>query len=220
MSDHANDESEIRAAFAAGKLELAASGALRLYRHEILSFIGSRLHNRADAEETLSIFAENLWTGLPNFQWRCTLRTWCYTLAHNAVRRFATSAQRRPARNLRLSCPGVLSELVEQMRSATYPYQRTDVKDRFRALREQLDEEDQMLLVLRVDRNLSFREIALTCLGDVDSDDAVIAREEARLRKAFTRLRPELRRLAEAEGLLPPKGEAVSGARAKEDLNS
>jgi len=205
MTDKLQPEAEIRAAFDAGKLETAASLTLQLYRHQLFSFIGSRLRNWSDTEEAFSIFAEDFWVGLPQFKWRCSMRTWCYTLAHHAAVRHATAPHQRPARNLRLSCPGIVSELVQDMRSATHPYQQTDVKDQFRALRDQLDDEDQVLLVLHLDRNLTFREIAITLLGDADSDDALVAREEVRLRKAFSRLRVECRRLAEAHGLLPSR---------------
>jgi hypothetical protein len=41
--------------------------------------------------------------------------------------------------------------------------------------------------------------------GDVSLDDASLQRESARLRKSFERLKSELRRLAERDGLVAPK---------------
>jgi hypothetical protein len=58
------------------------------------------------------------------------------------------------------------------------------------------------LLILRVDRNMSWRELAQTLSGTVDLDEAVIERESARLRKAFERVKRELKRLSEDKGLL------------------
>jgi len=203
MADRSLDyEPKIREAHTAGQLEAAASTALEAYGDEILSFLFARLRNPGDAQEAFSMFAEDLWVGLPNFVWRCSMRTWAYTLARNAATRYATAPQRRAARNVVLSDAGRLSELVERMRSATQTHQQTAVKDRFRALREQLEPEDQMLLVLRVDRGLAWRDLAMTMAGDVELGEETLEREATRLRKAFERVKRELKRLAERDGLL------------------
>jgi RNA polymerase sigma-70 factor (ECF subfamily) len=179
----------------------AATAVLSAYGDEIVSFIHSRLRDRVDSDEAFAMFAEDLWSGLPSFGWRSSVRTWAYTLARNATIRYASASNRRAARHLRLSCPDAVAELVERVRDTTECYKRTAVKDQFRALREQLDLEDQSLLILRVDRNMSWRELAQTLSGTVDLDEAVIERESARLRKAFERVKRELKRLSEARGL-------------------
>jgi RNA polymerase sigma-70 factor (ECF subfamily) len=203
MIQPANErEQEIRTAFESGRMQDAATAVLSLYGDEILSFIHSRLRDRVDSDEAFATFAEDLWNGLPSFGWRSTVRTWAYTLARNATVRHASTNKRRAARNLPLSCPGEVAELVDRVRETTQCYKQTAVKDHFRALREQLDLEDQTLLILRVDRNMSWRELALALSGTVDLDEAAIERESARLRKAFERVKLELRRLSEAQGLL------------------
>jgi len=113
------------------------------------------------------------------------------------------SPHRIGARNLSLSQLDGVSAVVQRLRSATDACQRTEVKDRFRLLREQLDDEDQTLLILHVDRGLSFRDLAIAMSGDTSLDAPAIDREAARLRKAFERLKGELRRLAKRDGLLP-----------------
>lgn len=195
-------EHTIRAAFDAGQMQDAASAVLSVYGDEILSFVHSRLRDRVDSEEAFAMFAEDLWNGLPSFGWRSSVRTWAYTLARNATIRYASSSKRQAARNLRLSCPDAVAAMVERVRNTTECYKRTAVKDRFRALREQLDLEDQTLLILRVDRNMSWRELAQTLSGDVELEEVAIERESARLRKAFERVKRELKRLSESEGLL------------------
>jgi RNA polymerase sigma-70 factor (ECF subfamily) len=198
-------EERIRAEFMAGRLEAAATATLEAYGSELLSFLASRLRARSDAHEAFSMFAEDLWLGLPKFGWRCSIRTWSYTLARNAASRYASAPQQRHERNVPLSCSEALSALIERARSSTKIYQRTEIKDRFRTLREQLDPEDQTLLVLRVDRGMAWRDLAITMLGDADVDDGAIEREAARLRKTFERVKAELKRLAEREGLLKSK---------------
>ena len=203
MTQPASDrEQEIRAAFDAGRLQDAATAVLTLYGDELLSFIHSRLRDRAASDEAFAMFAEDLWNGLASFGWRSSVRTWAYTLARNATVRYASTNNRRAARNVPLSCPGAVADLVDRVRQTTECYKRTAVKDQFRALREQLDLEDQTLLILRVDRNMSWRELAQTLSGTVDLDEALLERESARLRKAFERVKRELKRLSEARGLL------------------
>jgi RNA polymerase sigma-70 factor (ECF subfamily) len=199
--DHEIDDG-IRRAFDAGDLEQAATRALEAYGSEILSFLVARLRSMSEGQEAFSIFAEDLWRGLPAFGWRCSIRTWAYALARNAANRHVAVAQRRPERNLALSQAANLSQAVERVRSATQIHQRTDVKDRVRALREQLEPDDQMLLLLRVDRDLSWRETAIAMCSESELDEVEIEREAAKLRKRFERVKADLRRMAEEAGLL------------------
>lgn len=203
MSEQQADvEQRIRGAWDAKDYASAATLAVETYADEVLSFLSARLHDHGDAHEAFSMFAEDMWKGLPQFGWRCSMRTWAYTLARNAANRYATSPHRRAGRNLALSKAGPLSALVERARTITQVHQRTDVKDRFRALRERLDPDDQMLLILRVDRNMAWRDIALAMAGDSTLDDAAVARDSTRLRKTFERVKTELKRMAEEAGLL------------------
>ena len=52
---------------------------------EILGVLAAQLRPDADGAEAFSLFAENLWRGLPDFQWRCTLRVRAYRIARNAA---------------------------------------------------------------------------------------------------------------------------------------
>jgi RNA polymerase sigma-70 factor (ECF subfamily) len=175
------------------------------YGNEILGFLNVRLRSESDGREVFSIFAEDFWTGLGQFNWRCSMRVWAYTLARHAANRYARHPQRRAARNLGLSRPGLFLDVVASVRSTTKLYQRTATKDQFKAMREQLDPEDQMLLMLRVDRGMAFRDLVFTMTGDMQLDDVALEREAARLRKSFERIKTELRRMAKAQGLI--KGE-------------
>jgi RNA polymerase sigma-70 factor, ECF subfamily len=65
------------------------------------------------------------------------------------------------------------------------------VKDRLRALRDELKPEDRELLVLRLDRELEWPEIAL-----------ILGTDAATLRKRFERLKEKLRTMAQRAGLL------------------
>jgi len=129
------------------------------------------------------------------------MRTWFYTLARHAAARQRHAPGRRAGANVPLS--GV-SDLVARIRTETAPYLRSDFRDRFAAIRDSLDPDDQWLLVLRVTRKMSWRDIARV-LGPetADASEAVIARETARLRKRYQKVKQVIRDRARAAGLVP-----------------
>ena len=201
MSDEvATDEQELRRAWDVGDFGTVAKLAFERYGPEILGILAAHLRSTSDAGEVFSLFAEDLWRGLPGFQWRCSLRAWAHRIARNAAVRWATAGDRRPERNVPIESSSVL-ELAEQVRSSTLVYLRTDVKSEIRRLREELPEIDQMLLILRIDKAMEWPEIA-AALADEDLARDDLKRESARLRKRFQLAAQKLRVLARERGLL------------------
>lgn len=193
-------EKPIRQLCEAGQIEEAASCIFAAYNREIYGFVLTYVREHDEAQDVMSMFAEDMWRGLPGFRWQCSARVWCYAIARNAALQRLRSAKRRHSREI----PHTLADLVAHVRTVTEIYRCTAVKSRVRALRDRLTPEDQVLLTLRIDRGLSFRDVALATLGDPDVASTTLDREIARLRKAFERAKVELRKLAESEGLLPP----------------
>jgi RNA polymerase sigma-70 factor, ECF subfamily len=157
-----------------GDFRAVTTIALERYGPEILGVLAARLRSASDAAEVFSLFAEDLWRGLPQFKWRCSLRAWAYRIARNATSRWATASERRP-------------ELAERVPSSTLDHLRTDVKSKVRRLREELPELDQMLITLRVDKGMEWHEIA-AALSDEDLDADELKREAERLRERFHRI--------------------------------
>ena len=180
------------------QLHPAATLALRTYGPELYGFLAGQLGSEADTAEVFSQLTEDLWRGLPGFGWRCSLRTWLYLLARHATSRFRASPWNRGGR----TGDSRLDEQIAQVRSQTEPWLRTDVKDRLRQLRDSLDPDDRLILVLRLDRGLSWNEVALVTLGDESAETDALRRESARLRKRFQDLKDELRVRAQRAGLL------------------
>lgn len=190
-------EQEIRRHHDAGDANAAVAAAIQAYGDEIYSFLAARLRNDAVASDVFSQAVEDLLRSGPAFQWRCSMRTWFYRLARSATVRYQRSPMNRADRREALSH---VSELVDRVRSRTQLHLRTEVKDTVRKLREQLDEDEQQLLLLRVDRGLEWSEIAE--IVDDDDDPEAIKRASARLRQQFQKLKTKLRELAVAEGLI------------------
>lgn len=194
-------EDEIHRLCSARRYDLAATLILNEYGSEILNLLRSRLRSDGNGREVFGMFCEDLWRALPGFEFRCSSRTWAYVLARHAELRFRSEPGRRPERNLPVS--EQLHRIAERERTSTSPYRQTVVQERMRQLRQRLHEQDELILLLRVDRGLSWREIACVFLpSDGMADDAAREREAARLRQRFQAIKQALRRWAEEEGLL------------------
>jgi RNA polymerase sigma-70 factor, ECF subfamily len=68
-------------------------------------------------------------------------------------------------------------------------------------LRRKLAPEERELLILRVDRRLSWRNLAITSLGD-SAEEAEIAHEEQRLRASIDAMKEKLAQIAREHGIL------------------
>jgi RNA polymerase sigma-70 factor (ECF subfamily) len=194
----ASAERDVRRLCAAGDYDAAATAALRAYGPEVMRFLRSSQRSEEDTVDVFSVFAEDLWRSLSTFAWECSLRTLAYVLARRASFR-AFRKKRRAA--LPLVSSAALSALVEKVRTETASYLRTERKSRLRALRDSLPEDDQALLVLRVDRGLAWDELARV-FSEQDLDEEALTREAARLRKRFQLVKEKLKALAEREGIV------------------
>jgi RNA polymerase sigma-70 factor, ECF subfamily len=190
-------EQAIRAACQREDWQTAATLALRGYGPEVLGFLVGLANSDQRGREIFSSFCEDLWRGLPGFAWDCSLRTWLYVVARHACSRERRAERRRP-RGMPLSQAPAVAEVAWQVRSGTHTYQRTEVKQRVRRLREALPEMDRMLLILRVDRELSWRDLARVVLGGSPTP-AELEREAVRLRKRFQLVKERLRAGLEQE---------------------
>lgn len=202
MADETDDdrrarEAPVRAAAAAGDRRAAAAAAVELYGAEIGGYLHAIARDDDLAAEAFAMFCEDLCKGLPSFRWESSLRTWAYTLARHALYRLKRTPAAR--RQIPLDAAREVFERAEQLRTATVQFLRTEVKDGLRQLRDELDPEDHELLILRVDRKLSWRDIAIAIGAD---DDRSADQRAAALRKRFERLKAALRAMAAERGLM------------------
>lgn len=193
-------EEKIRALGQRGELQQAATLAVEAYGGELLGFLVAVVRDDTAAADVFSQLCEDLWRGLPGFAWRSSLRTWAYALARNAALWYLRSPGRWREQ---LAGTSELSSVVQQVRSQTLPYLRSAIKDQIRRLRESLDPDDQALLILRVDRGLSWNEVEEVMRGEGEPGTAAgRGRRVAALRKRFERVKEQLKQLAREQGLL------------------
>lgn len=194
-------ERGIDEACGAARWSEAATLAIRGYGPEILGYLLAIGGREQDASEAFSIFCEALWRGLPGFRRESSLRTWAYRLAQRAVSRVARNEVRR--KRLVVAIDGLeIEAIAEEVRTATLPYLRAEMQAHIAKLREDLEPEDRALLVLRIDRRLTWESI-LRILRDEDLEGDAVTRGTAALRKRYERLKVRLRERARA--LVPPE---------------
>jgi RNA polymerase sigma-70 factor, ECF subfamily len=192
-ADHDALEEQLAAALDAGRLSDAATAAIRGYGPQILGYLGGVLRDDGLADEAFSRFAEDLWKGIAGFRRESSFRTWAYRVAWSAARDIQTEAFRRRGRRLETE---EVSKIVEEVRSSSAAFLKQDARDRLDKLRKSLSAEDQTLLILRVNRELSWKDVALV----LSTPEVPV--DEPALRKRFERIKTRLRKLAEAEGVL------------------
>jgi RNA polymerase sigma-70 factor (ECF subfamily) len=199
--DHEEIDRTITSARETGGERAATRAALHHYGAEVLAFIQDRVGNESDADDVFASFAENLWGSFARFRGECSTRTWCYLIARRAVSRYQREQR---VRRDRMGSPELddMSDVMAEVRSRTAPFMLTEIKSEARRLRETMPEEDQQLLLFRLERNLSFRDIALVLSeGEGLSEDA-LTREAARLRKRFQLAKEKLGELLVNAGLI------------------
>src|ERR1700679_11597 len=174
-------EQRIRDRCDAGDTKGAATALLEAYGGEVLGFLVARLRDREAAAEVFSRFTEDLWKGMGAFRWECSARVWAYMLARHAASHHLRHERRYRGRHVSLARAGPLSALEERIRTATLTSARTEARSRAAKLRERLPIEDQTLLILRINRRLGWREIALVMAKDgVGATDDALDRHAAR----------------------------------------
>lgn len=192
-------DAEFRTLVESGDLEGATTRFMGQYGGEILAFLVVRLRDQPAASEVFAEFTEDFWRGLEGFRWRTSFRSWGYTLARNAANRFQRSRRQRESRIVH---PFRTPDCVQERRSSTAPCLRTEVKRRMRALRSRLPTDDQTLLVLRIDKGLPWKELAVIFSGEGDAmEEAEMSRWAGRPRQMSASIKRGLRSLAQEEGL-------------------
>ena len=172
-----------------------AALAVESYGSELYGFLVHVVGEPVGAADVFAQMVEDLWRGLSGFHGGCSVRTWLYRLAyHAAVRHPGPWSGTPPAGS------PVPPQLIAAARTMTAAW-RSEVDDRWRALRRELSPEDRALLVLRVDRDLAWPDIAEVMRSEGEDSAGAVTGEAARLRTRFQRLKDQLRVRARAAGL-------------------
>jgi RNA polymerase sigma-70 factor (ECF subfamily) len=188
--DRTATESEIQTRARAGDHAGAAAALVKGYGPEIVTYLAGVLRaSDDDVREVFSIFCEDVCRGLPGFRFASAVRTWAYVVANRAALKHLRGVRQRAAY---FNGPTDVEQIAAAVSSTTLQHMRTTNQQRLAEVRDQLDPEERTILILRVDRQLAWREVAQVMTEDELSDDALRKREQA-LRKKFETIKRRLR---------------------------
>lgn len=210
MSDNrAEAEQRIRDACESDDPEAAAIDAIETFGQEILGFLRTLLRDDIAAADAFALCCDGLWRGLADFDWHCSVRVWAFALARHAADRDGSLASRPPGESTPPSESAFPAEVIQQVRAAMLADSSVEAKSRMRQLREQLPLEDQTLLILRVDEQLSWHELAEVMAYDGQApSEAALDEEATRVRERIQLAKEQLRKLAVEQGLISSRGAA------------
>ena len=182
-------EREIRVHVDARRWDEAATRALRGYGGELLGFLHAVIGDPGEADEVFSAVCEAVWSGLPRFRFESSFRTWLYGVARNLAREHWRDRRRRRQHFAGLDDDSAAGKVAAAIRSTTAIHLRSQTKTRLQRIRDSLPPEDRMLLVLRLDRSMPWRDIARVLRAE---DDVDLTRASAHLRKRFERVKAKV----------------------------
>ena len=196
-------ENVIQSHLAAGDTDAAITAAVKAYGPEILGFLVAATGSHDHAGEAFLMFSEDMVRGVHSYRGDSPFRSWAYAIARNASKRLYRRIPDRANRQVPIAEVTAISRIAAKVRTRTLQHLRTEAKDSIRALRDELDPDDRAMLVLRIDRKLSWREVARAFLDpEPEPSKADIDRMAATLRKRFERVKTQLRELALDRGLI------------------
>ena len=175
-------EERIQALLAVGDARAAATEAMQAFGPRILGYVRTILRDDGDAGDAFSVWAEHLWRGIGSYRAESSFRTWAYRIAYHAALNVKSEAWRRLGRRLET---GEASRLADEIRTRSAVREERQ-RTRLEEIRARLTPEEQTLLTLRVDQELSWEEIAEVVSAAGEPVDAPA------LRKRFQRLKARL----------------------------
>lgn len=180
---------DVRAFLDAGAPGDAVARILEVLGPDLLGYVAAILRDESEAREAFSEVSSQMLTAVTRFRGDGSVKAWAYKVAW----RIALRARHAPHRKREQPWHTGLSSEVAAVVASRPAYARTDAKTWLATQRATLSPEDQSLLTLRVDRGLSWDEVA-----EVMEEPG----GAPRLRKRFERLRERLREAAERDGVL------------------
>jgi len=178
-------EGRVRSLLEKGELDLAATIAIEALRPEALAYLRTRL-DEDEANDALSLWSEAVWKDLGSFRWQSSLRAWAIGVARHSASRIVRKPHRHREQHLSSSAASWIAASI-----GTSVAISAERHQKLALLRATLDEDEQELLTLRIDRGLEWEEVAY-----------ILETNSAAVRKRMERLTKKLAQQARELGLL------------------
>jgi RNA polymerase sigma-70 factor, ECF subfamily len=184
-------EESVRALLEAGRADEAVTAVIREMGASIRGYLYA-LHGDDDGADVHATWEEAVWKGLAGFRFEGSLRSWVYSVAWVASARFYRDGWRR--RRVRLATSAASHLAAPPKSGSTLRHEEAKLDE----LRRELAPADHTLLILRLDRELTYEEI-----GRVLSQGSRRVTPVA-LRKRYERLKANLAAEARRRGFIEP----------------
>lgn len=197
--NNATAQDVIENALASGAYADAFAAILLIHEPEVRGYFIKLLGDRDRADDVFGEFRATLLESLPRYRSECGVRTWTYIIMRTALNNYLRTPENDLARRERMSN---LPEPEAREHDRTRPYLKTAIKRRTRELWKLLDEEDQTILVLVVDRTMTYEQVARVLLGP-DHDAEAVRKKVDVIKQRIRTAKRVLRKALESEGLIP-----------------
>lgn len=187
-------DAKIEAFLDAQDFDEALTSILVEYGGEVYGYLLRRLGNRDAADDVYQQFSYRMLLTLPDYRRETCVRAWVYMKVRQEMKAFLQGSRRNHAEHMSAADLSRMSMLVERVRTRTA--MRTETRMIARSLASELDPLDQDLIIFRVDKQLSWKDI--THLINESSDEQY---REGTLRQRYRRAKERLREMARAMDL-------------------
>lgn len=151
----------------------------RVLGSEVRGYCRGMMASASTGDDLYQDVLEAALVGLPSFQFASSIRTWVYAIAHHLVlRRLRRYSRRKVVRLETGQADGLPGTDLRSQES------REHRRELVMELRDRLAPEDREVIILRAERELSFRDIA-----------TVLQTSEASARQRFHRARKQIEAL-------------------------
>ncbi len=158
---------------------VAFAGWVNQHQRPLFAVVWRYVKNDQDAQDVVQAAFVRAWQGLPTFRGDSSLRTWLYRIAVNLALNHKRDARGRPS-----------GEIPEDAASPDQPVpgrmEDAELQARLSAAVEELPKKQRLVVELRVQQDLSFREVADVVASTEDSAKANFHHAIKRLRALLT----------------------------------
>ncbi len=185
-------EAKISGFLESGDTERAVEEILTAYGPRIFRMMMGVFQDEATTQDVYQQFSITLWESLDSFRGDSQVYTWTYTLARRTI---GQKLRGKGDRETRLQTDQKNRLAAKWTRTATAEWRKTESKDKFQQMVEDLDSDERTLVMLRIGEEMPWKEVARVMHdGDEPLEGSELTKESGRLRKKFQRVKDKLKR--------------------------
>jgi RNA polymerase sigma factor (sigma-70 family) len=189
-------EAEVQASLHRGDDAAAVLAFLKGYEKDVLSTLSGLLRDDQMILDVYSDFCENLCRDIRSYKGESPILHWGCVVARNSARRYLGKLRRSsrlqtPWNDDTLTADNANHATLPQPDAKflwvdTNPYRQTPIKSRVAQLLDKLEPSERQMLELRLVQKMSWPQVTLLLMGELDAASA--KRKEDALRRRWSRL--------------------------------